>query len=171
MELCAEFICPRADETEPETGIRVTVGEASMRDMHLSRRLTAEAWAWFWQATRAHWAGAADSAGGAPEDTKAALLTVPDDDPAWQMLTAGQERAYMLACLRKVEHRAAETWYAGELPPAWGTLEGFANGCPALLAAAWANAARRCNPGLFEPEHGDPKARSGGARVKKPGSA
>jgi hypothetical protein len=165
MELQAEWIYPRSPEAiaadEPQTGVRVTVGQASALDMHRYRRLVAEAWAWFWEHTKTHWKPAGEH--------KAAL--VPDDAPEWAMLDIGLRRAYMLATLRRVEDYSDGTWAAIELPGEWATIEGMANHCPAALFEAWAGAARECNPGLFW-SGDDPKARSnGGWSVRTPGAS
>jgi hypothetical protein len=61
------------------------------------------------------------------------------------------DRAHCLSALTEVAEAAegSDDFVVVELPEEWQTVEGFLEDVPAVVFAAWAEASREVNPGLW----------------------
>ena len=147
------------EQIPPTEHIRITVGTCNVLEHARYGEYQREVWDWF------------------KEKTGVSIDEVTDgqefniDEMTWKIMDVGMHRAYMLASLRRVEVMRAsygdedEDWKEAELPEEWQTIEGFAQNVPAALFERWADAARRCNPGLFWVDMSDEGKGSGDASV------
>ena len=98
------------------------------------------------------------------------FLSAKDDDTIVQRVlewTGYQERAYMLAALKKVEVKAADAteWTETQLPDTWRKIATFAKSIPPHFYRLWRDKVVELNPNVFVVANTDEAKKKGKANA------